>query len=219
MKLWIVIYAIGAAQSALLALALWRRPADPAANRLLAAWLALVGLDLAIKSWFLAAPAVELFKAYRFVALFPFLYGSLFYLYVRALTTGRRFASRDTVHLAGFALALATTAGTFLLDAETVSAAFARHQAGDWPPPGWWYDPFLFVYSLSYVIAAVVRLHRYRQWLRQRRSNVDRLSLRWIEALAIAQLLIWCIAATHWLIRWPWIDYFLIYGAVAAWVC
>lgn len=202
MNPWVVIYAIGAAQAALLALALWWRPANRIANRTLAAWLAIVALDLAVKALYLVDSAPGLFKAYRFVALFPFLYGSLFYLYVRALTTERGFGARDLVHLAGFALALALALA-----------------AGSWAPPGPWHDVFLFGYSLSYVVAALVRLQRYRQRLRQRRSDVDRMSLRWIEAMAIAQIVIWCIAATHGLIQMPGVDYFLIYGAVAAWVC
>lgn len=211
LKPWVVIYAIGAAQAVLLALALARRPVNRTANRTLAAWLAIVALDLAVKALYLADPAPGMIGAYRFVALFPFLYGSLFYLYVRALTTGRGFGVRDVVHLAGFALALALTFPVFLLDPAQAAAASG--------PPVPWYDELLFGYSLSYVVAALVRLQRYRRRLRQRRSDADRRSLRWTRAMAIAQLVIWCIAATHWLVRVPGVDYFLIYGAVAAWVC
>lgn len=199
MQAWVVIYAIGAAQAALLALALWRRTANAPANRMLAAWLAIVGLDLAVKAAWLGTAHAAWSGPYRFVGLFPFLYGSLFYLYVRALTTGRGFAARDAMHLAGFGGAL------------VLLAAGIRN--------GWLWDVFLFGYSLSYVLAAQVRLLRHRRWLRQRRSDADRWSLRWIEAMALAQLAIWCIAATHVLVDWPWFDYFAIYGAVAAWVC
>lgn len=219
MKPWVVIYAIGAAQAVLLALALAVRPVNRTANRTLAAWLAIVAVDLAVKALYLVDFAPWLFKAYRFVALFPFLYGSLFYLYVRALTTGHGFGVRDFVHLAGFALALALTFPVFLLDPAQTAAAAARLAGRDWAPPVPWYDDLLFGYSLSYVVAALVRLQHYRRRLRQRRSDADRRSLRWIRAMAIAQLVIWCIAATHWLVRVPGVDYFLIYGAVAAWVC
>ena len=208
MNPWVIVYAIGAAQAALLALALWRRLANPQANRLLAAWLAIVGLDLAIKAAYLAAPGPALFPAYRFVALFPFLYGSLFYLYVRALTTARGLALRDLVHVAGYACVL-----------SIAMVQLALQPAGDWPLLGRWTDPLLFVYSLSYVIAALVRLQRYRRALLQRRSNADRMSLRWLVTLAIGQIVIWCIAGAQELIRIPYVDYYLIYGAVAAWVC
>ncbi len=208
MNLWVIVFAIGAAQAALLALALWRRPANQHANRLLAAWLAIIGVDLATKAAFLAAPGPGLFPAYRFVALFPFLYGSLFYLYVRALTTARGFALRDAVHLAGYVFVL-----------SVAMLQLAHRPAGEWPQPAWWYDPLLFAYSLSYVVAALVQVQRYRRRLRQRRSDADRMSLRWVVTLAIAQIIIWCIAGVQELIRIPHVDYYLIYGAVAAWVC
>ena len=70
---------------ALLGLALWRRVVNREANRVLAVWVALTGVDLAVKAMFWHLLTPEWFRAYRFVALFPFLYGSLFYLYVRAL--------------------------------------------------------------------------------------------------------------------------------------
>lgn len=219
MTFWVVVYAIGAAQAALLALALSRRAVNPEANRVLAAWIAIVGADLAVKALYLAAPAAELFKAWRFVALFPFLYASLFYLYVRALTTACGVALRDVLHLAGFALVLAYTGPLFLLGSAETATVFERFDAGKWPPPPWWFDPGLFAYALAYIIAALVRVHRYRRVLRQRRSDADRLSLRWIDTMAVFQLVIWCIAATHWLVRMPGVDYYLIYGAVAAWVC
>lgn len=219
MNAWVVVYAIGAAQAALLALALWRRPANVRANHVLAAWIALVGLDLAVKAVFLSAPSASWFPAYRFVGLFPFLYGALFYLYVRALTTGRGFAARDLLHLAGFVVALALELPLLAGGAERHAAGLALWMRNALPPPAPYYDVFLLGYSLSYVAAALVRLQRYRRALRQRRSDADRLSLRWVEALALAQVVIWCIALLHVLLRLPGVDYYLIYGAVAAWVC
>lgn len=221
MNLWVVVYAIGAAQAALLALALWRRPANLEANRVLAVWIAIVGADLTVKSLYLAAPAPapDLYKAYRLVWLFPFLYASLFYVYVRALTTARGLRLRDTMHLAGFALVLAFSAPLFLLDPAETAAHFAAYGHGNWPPPIPGYDGALFTYALAYIVAALLRVHRYRHVLRQRRSDADRLSLRWIDTMAAFQLVIWCIAATHLLLSIPGVDYYLIYGAVAAWVC
>ena len=219
MDFWMITYAIGAAQAAVLALALWRRPVNATANRVLAAWIAVVCVDLAVKALYLGEPAPTTFRAYRFVWLFPFLYGSLFYLYVRTLVTATAPRPRDAMHLAGFALMAALTAHIWLASPASVAAAFARYQGGDWPPPVPWYDALLFVYSLSYVGAAVLRLYRYRRALRAQRSDADRWSLRWVEVLALTQLLIWTIAITHVSLHLPHIDYFLIFGAVAAWVC
>src|SRR5690554_3803973 len=214
---WVVIYAIGAAQAVMLAVALARRRTNPQANRVLAGWIAVVGIDLAIKAMYLSEPTLGLFKPTRFVALLPFMYASLFYLYVRVLTTGRGLGGRDLVHFAGFAVVLVWAAPVFLLGAEETAALFARWQAGGthWLPP--WFDPLLYGYAFSYIVAALVRAQRYRRQVRERRSDADRQSLRWITVMATGQLVIWGIAALQWLVRAPWLDYYLIYGAVAAW--
>lgn len=215
---WSIVFAIGAAQAALLAAALWRRSVNAEANRVLAAWIALIGIDLAVKAMYFDAPAAGLLKAFRFVGLFPFLYGSLFYVYVRALTEARAFGWRDAVHLMGFAIVVSMHAGFFMQDRVQTEALFARWMAGTAEPQSPRLDIALYAYSLSYVIAGLVRVRRYRHGLLRRRSDADSMSLRWIDAMAASQIVIWFIATTQWLVRTPWIDYPLIYGAVTAWV-
>jgi hypothetical protein len=218
MTFWVFLYFAAALQAALLALALWRRPANREANRLLAVWVALSGFDLAVKAAYWHTLAPEWFRAYRFVALFPFLYGSLFYLYVRALTQGRGFRWRDCVHLLGFGVMFVANGFVWTMDHARIAALSARWIAGA-RSVGAWFDGPLFVYSLSYVAAALVRVHRYRRELRQRRSDADRHSLRWIDVLALCQIVIWIVAIVQALVWMPVINYMLLFGLVAGWVC
>jgi AraC-like DNA-binding protein len=215
---WVYVYIAAAVQAALLALALWRRPANREANRLLAVWVALAGIDLAVKAgyWHMLAP--EWFRAYRFVAVFPFLYGSLFFLYVRALTRGQGFRWRDLRHLLGFAAMLLATAPVLLADTARLQSMSASWITGE-RSIGHWFDITLFVYSLSYVAAALVQVHRYRRRLRERRSDADRLSLRWIDTMAACQVVIWCIAIVQALVYLPILNYGLLFGAIAGWIC
>ena len=216
--LWEFVYIAAAVQAGLLALALWRRAVNPEANRLLAVWVALTGADLLVKAVYWNSLSPEWFRAYRFVALFPFLYGSLFYLYVRALIEARGFRLRDGVHLLGFGVMLALNAHVLTMSGAQMQALSARWVAGE-KTIGSWFDIPLFVYSLSYVAAALVRVHRYRRRLLQQRSDADRMSLRWLDVMAACQIIIWIIATTQWLATLPGIDYRLLFGAVAAWVC
>lgn len=218
MTLWVFLYFAAALQAALLALALWRRPANREANRLLAVWVALAGLDLAVKAAYWHTLAPEWFRAYRFVALFPFLYGSLFYLYVRALTQGRGFRRRDCVHLLGFGAMFVADGYVWTMDHARIAALSARWIAGE-RNVGAWFDGPLFVYSLSYVAAALARVHRYRRELRERRSDADRHSLRWIDVLALCQIVIWGVAIVQAVVWLPVINYMLLFGLVAGWVC
>jgi AraC-like DNA-binding protein len=218
MTFWVFLYFAAALQAALLALALWRRPANREANRLLAVWVALAGLDLAVKAAYWHTLAPEWFRAYRFAALFPFLYGSLFYLYVRALTQGRGFRWRDGVHLLGFGAMFVANGYVWTMDHARIAALSAHWIAGE-RNVGAWFDGPLFVYSLSYVAAALVRVHRYRRELRERRSDADRHSLRWIDALALCQIVIWIAAVVQAVVWLPVVNYMLLFGLVAGWVC
>jgi AraC-like DNA-binding protein len=215
---WVYVYIAAAVQAALLALALWRRSANRGANRLLAVWVALTGIDLAVKAAYWHTLAPEWFRAYRFVALFPFLYGSLFFLYVRALTRGIGFRWRDLQHLLGFAVMLLVTGHVLLASPARLQAMSSSWIAGE-RSIGPWFDIALFVYSLSYVAAALLRVHRYRQRLRERRSDADRLSLRWIDAMAACQVVVWCIAIVQAVVYLPILNYGLLFGAIAGWIC
>lgn len=210
MRFWIVLYAVGAVQAAMLALALWRRPANVRANRVLSAWLAVIAVDLAVKAAHMASPDAGFADAYRLARLLPFAYAPLFFLYARTLTTGRGPDWRDLRHGTWFGLMLCWAAWCWLADA-TLPAS------GDWNRR--WFDPVLFSIAFAYLAAAAWQIHRYRDWLRKRRSDADRLSLRWLGAMVACQFAIWGIAAAHATMHVPHIDYLLIYGAVAAWVC
>lgn len=210
MTFWIALYAIGAAQAAMLSLALWRRTANPHANRVLSVWLLLIAADLTLKAAYLTAPDAGLVVAFHMTRLLPFLYVSLFFIYVRALTTGRGFASTDVLHAAGFLGASVWAVWLLWSDGASIDGR-------GWTPA--WFDPAQFAWAAAYLLAALVQVHRYRQGQLQQRADADRGSLRWIVLMAVCQLVIWGIAAAHVALRLPHVDYWLIYAAVAAWVC
>ncbi len=217
-KLWSYVYAIGAAQGVLLAFALWRRPVNRAASRLLAVWIALIAIDLTINAIYLNYPRSAILPFYGSARFLPFLYGSLFYLYVRCLTEARALKPRDAVHFSGFAAIVLLNYDLFIQSFDQTQALFDRLARGEVPRRFKLIDFSLFGYSLSYVTAGLVVVRRYRARLLQRRSDADRMALRWVEALAISQVAIWAIALFQWLVHIPGVDQWLIYGAVTAWV-
>lgn len=210
MTLWITLYAVGAVQAAMLALALWRRPANAAANRVLSLWLALIAADLAVKALHMAGAGTVFAHAFGFARLLPFAYPPLFFVYVRTLTTGRGPGPRELAHGFWF-LAVLAWAGWRWLGDEPLPVD------GSWDAR--WFDPLMFGLAIAYLGAAVIEIRRHRRWLRARRSDADRLSLRWLSVMAACQLVIWSIALAHWQLDLPLASYLLIYAAVAAWVC
>jgi AraC-like DNA-binding protein len=210
MTVWVILYWIGAAQAAMLASALWRARANAHANRVLSVWLAIVAADLAVKAGYMHSATNALGDAYRVARLLPLLYAPMFFVYVRVLTLGLRPRPAELAHGVWFGLALAWAGARWWSDAPLPVA-------GSWDAP--WFDPLLYLVAFAYLAAAFRCAARHRRQLRAHRSDADRLSLRWLTAMATGQFVIWAIALVQWLVDVPHLDYFLIYGAVAAWVC
>lgn len=216
--LWLLIYAAGSVQGVLLAVALWQRISDRRANRVLAIWLFVIGIDLALRAWMITEPAAVTFKTERVVSLFPFLHGSLFYLYVRAVIHGRGLGWRDSVHGLGFFVALAINAKYLILnDQEVIAATTALRSGASWPLH-LQLSIFLFVYSVSYIAAALIAIRRHRIALRATRSDSHPNAFRWLVVVAIFQCIIWGIALGEWLLPFDWLSFPMVYAAVAAYV-
>lgn len=222
LSFWVFVYIAAAVQAGLLGVALWRRLVNRGANRILAVWVLLVGFDLLVKAVYWHTQSAGWVRVYHLVALFPFMYGSLFYVYVCALTQERGFRWRDTLHLLGFGVMLVLNLHAWTMDQAELQMSPVLWIAGErsWNP---WFDVLLLAYSLSYVGAALLCVRRYRRALQASRSDADRHSLHWIDSMAWCQVAIWLFAAAvslqHWFGEMPFNGYALLFGLVAVWVC
>lgn len=200
------IYAIGAAQGLILSLALLKKPVNQSSNRLLAVWMMLLVVDLAIKVVYLHDRDTPLLFLYGLTKLFPFLYGSFFYLYVRTIVTKQSIRWQDSKHFVGFLIMVA-----WVLSTNVVTDS---HQ------PLWHvlFDYLLYGYSISYVVAGLVAIKRYRLNLEQQFANTEGINLLWVDVMAYFQAIIWFIAVTQWLIPYKAYNFWIIYVAVSVWM-
>ena len=197
------IYAIGAAQGLILAIALWAKKVNLRSNRVLAVWMLCLVFDLVIKTIYLNNPSTRLLPAYTLANFFPFLYGSFFYLYVRTITLKKPVLWTDLVHFSGFILMLGVNLHWVFNPWENV-------------PRGWVsFDLTLYLYSVSYVVAGLVSIKKYRRTLYEQQSNTDGVALLWVDVMAYFQVLIWFIAVSQWLIPIQSYNVWVIYAAVA----
>lgn len=206
MKYIIYLYVIGAAQGFILAIALLLKKVNQHSNKVLAVWLLLLGFDLLMKVVYLNNQNTDLLPAYVLVQFFPFLYGSFFYIYVRTITVKRPFIWRDVIHFMGFFIMVGLNLHWIFNPWENTPRAFA------------YFDLTLYLYSVSYVLAGLMRIKRYRLQLEQEQSNTDGISLVWIDVMAYFQALIWFIAVTQWLVPIKAYNVWIIYLAVAVWM-
>ena len=218
MTIWLLIFLVAGGQALLLAAALWRRPFDRPANRLLSAWMLLVCVDLWVRAWAQFDPGLISFKPMRLMSLFPFLHASAFYLYVRTLISGRSPGWLDVLHGAGFIVAFALSVELFLATpAEITQALDQGHARGFWRF-GRWSSLALFGYSVAYIVAAVRLVVIQRRLLLDTRSDGHPDALRWLMVVAASQCLIWITALVDTFVPGLSRGNELIYTAVAAWV-
>lgn len=218
MTIWLLIFSVAGGQALLLAIALWRRPFDRPANRLLSAWMLLVCVDLGIRAWAQVDQTGASFRPMRLASLFPFLHASAFYLYVRTLISGKVVGWRDLLHGAGFFVALALSTEIFIASAEQIANALSLgHARGFWRL-GHWSSLILFGYSVAYIVAAVRLVAGERRRLLDTRSDVDPDALRWLMVVAASQCVIWMTALVDSFVPGLSDGNELIYAAVAGWI-
>ena len=206
MQLWPYIYTIGAAQGIVLALVLFKRKVNVSSNKILAVWLLILAFDLIARAIFFNNRQSIFLPAYIIAMYLPFLHGSFFYIYVRTLIKKHQLRWFDLIHTVGFFFMAGANIHWIVNPWENGPRSFA------------YFNLTLFTYSLSYVIAALVLIYRYRQSIAQQLSNTEGVDLQWLNILAYSQIVIWVIAVTEWLIPIPSYNTWYIYLAVAIWI-
>lgn len=206
MTIYAYIYAIGAAQGFILAVALLIKAANIKSNRVLAVWMLCLVFDLVVKVVYINDRSTPWISAYILATFMPFLHGSFFFLYVRTITTKKSFKWHDVIHFFGFLFMVSANYHWIIDPINNSSRTFG------------YYELSLYVYSVSYVLAGLFLLRKYRQCLDQQQSNTDGVNLLWLDVMAYFQVLIWLIAVTQWLVPIKAYNHWVIYVAVAIWM-
>jgi len=193
-----VLCLLGAAQGLLLALALaLTGRGNRFANRVLAALVIcvsvfVVGAVLRTSAYIFALPHLAWVHDP-----FPFACGPLLYLYLRAITSGRRWlARRDLAHFVPFALCAVYLLPSFFQGAEAKLEALALEYTR--PTLGGWYyvrSSLIVTHFLAYLFVVVAVLWRYTRRLKAEGvRSADRAALAQIRFLVAACVVIWVAA-------------------------
>lgn len=110
---------------------------------------------------------------------------ALFFYVVALSTPGFRFAPRDLVHLLPATLWLTWQSATFLFLTDAQKLDFLASGVLRDPLHALWIPLFSAAFQLAYVAAAVRRLRRHGQSLRQWFSSVEDRDLKWVRNLLV----------------------------------
>ncbi|OZC02080.1 helix-turn-helix domain-containing protein [Rubricoccus marinus] len=184
-----VIYLLGATQGLFLAAVLASRHRNALPNRLLAAVVLVFSIDLAMAVYH-ATDASAVVPALIGLDLpIGFLYGPLFYLYVRTFTAERPEMKRtDLWHLAPFVLLSLFLVPYYLLPGTEKLALLNDPGASFQTGALTIINPLKLVHGFVYIALVVALLRRHRARVRDQEAPVDSVSLRWLRALAVSVL-------------------------------
>ena len=163
------------------------------ADRILAAWMFVVGTHLVLH----AIDSTGLMMKYPFLegtpTPFPLLHGPLLFLYAKSLTGNeRRLGTWDYLHFLPAILVVVYMIPFFLLSGpEKMEYVAALADQG---------STFLTIVLYSYMVSGVtyvtitlLLLRRHRQNLKINFSNTDKVNLNWLRYLTIGMIVIWTI--------------------------
>ncbi|MFK8010954.1 MAG: helix-turn-helix domain-containing protein [Marinicellaceae bacterium] len=200
------IYAAGAAQAFILAIALWTKKVNVLSNKVLAIWLLCLCFDLSIKTLFLGNNGKNINFTYYLIQFFPFLYASFFYIYVRTLTLNQKLNLKDTLHFLAFIIFLTLNFPAIFGISESRPVGLQ------------YFNSVLYASSISYVTAGLVLIFKYRKNLLSQQVDIKKINLNWLMLMGYSQIIIWLIAVSQWLIPIKEYNEWTIYIAVSAWI-
>lgn len=190
------IFLLASVQGFLLAILLFIRKQNHAANAVLCILVGALSLDLLQGVYYINTLYYEYPHLMGITFVFPYLYAPLFYLYVLLLTTERRKLERkDALHfLPALVIQVYTSWVYFLTEPEKIE--FIRRMSTDRPLDFSIIDNILPLYGLLYTILTIRMLTRHNRRIRDVFSNIERINLLWLRTLTIGVAIIWSIVVT-----------------------
>lgn len=189
-SIFAVIFLIGAVQSTILGIGLGTRKNNSTANKYLTVIIALFAFNL-FKLFIDESGLNRSFSALIYTdASIALLYGPLFYFYVRALTSGKKFQKIDLLHFIPFAVHLLIILPVYFLDTETKIKAWDAYVSGGFTHK---YQPLL-TYGLkiiqysSYLVLCINMITKYRNDIKDHLSTTYETDLGWLKNLFVINL-------------------------------
>jgi AraC-like DNA-binding protein len=193
---WQLIALLGALQGVVLAGALTARRVGKTPNRLLAAFVFALALHLASVAYY-TPPIVAEWPGFFGVAYpLPLTFGPLVYLYARSASDRtRRLNAHDGWHAIPFLVVVALSIPVYALSGPEKLRLLQQLEAGERPLMFRLIDPIKLVSGAGYAVATLLFLRRHRRIVAENYSSLERVSLQWLQWLALAAGAIWLLAS------------------------
>lgn len=182
----VVLYLLGAAQGLFLAAVLASRSRNALPNRLLAAFVLVFSVDLAMAVYHASELSTRSPALIGLDLPIAFLYGPLLYLYARTLTAARpRLRRGDLVHFVPFGVLVLFLLPFFLRPGAEKLALMLDPSRALQTQALVVINPLKLVHGFVYLGLIVGLLRRYRKRIADTFSSVERVRLAWLRNLTL----------------------------------
>jgi len=187
-----MLYLVGIIITFFLAIILLSRKGKAVSDRVLAAWLCLMGFHLFLFYWQITG---EIYDHPFLLAVgipFPLLHGPFLFIYTLSVTRYSVFPKKNWLHFIPAIIAYAILAEFFTLTPEEKINVYKNQGAG--------YETQTaiiligtIISGFTYVFLSFHELRKYRLNIRKEFSNTERVNLNWLRYLVCGILVIWLI--------------------------
>lgn len=184
------IFLLAGIQGILLSILLFSRKVNHSANILLGFSVLALSFDLFDAVYYLDSFFYKYPHLFGLTFAATFLYGPVFYLYLKLLTTGRKFNKKDLLHFLPFFLVIFYIIPVLLLNSEQ-KVQFILQTLNNPPLDIRIINYFKSIQGTVYSILVFVTIHNHNKKLKDSFSNMDRINLKWFRNLLAAMIFVW----------------------------
>lgn len=189
------IFLLAGMQGVLLFVLLFTKKQNHGANIILAVSILVLSLDLFLSAAFISKWYYSFPHLLGINYAFPFLYGPLFYLYVRALTAvDEQPDKKHLLHFIPYLTVVLYMLPDFMLNGPD-KLVFIENLMKQQPLGYSIFDHLKPVHGIIYTVLTIVEVKKHNLRIRESFSNVDKINLVWFRNLVTGMVLIWSIVA------------------------
>ncbi len=187
-----VILLLGAGQGVFLALLLFERKRNRAANRILALLVSLYSVYITDVAFGMMNYQQSFPHLIGVTTGLPFLFGPLHYVYVRLMISpGRRLARREWLHILPFAIFKAYMLPFHLSSAAEKFRFIENMNEAGKPLALASFEWVMILQGNVYLILSLLLLQRHSRTIKDSFSSIDKINLTWLRNLTIGSAGIW----------------------------
>lgn len=194
------IFVLAGIQGILLSILLFTKKVNHTANVLLGFSVLALSIDLFDAVYYLNSFFYENPHLFGLTVATTFLYGPIFYLYVKILSTGRKFRKKDFLHFTPFFLTIAYLTPVLLSGSEE-KLLFILKTIND-PPLDFQIINYLkTIIGVVYTILVIRAINEHNKNIKDSYSNMDKINLNWFKNLILGMIFLWVIYAAGFVVN------------------